>query len=125
MNTSTCKSNFLNGLIVHILIFIFISPWEPKQMFDYLAMATGHYPFHVVQIISKEAACVASCFLDMVVGRCPRHMAIPIFRLQISCFFLSICVTLFFLCFHRAVSVNHLSRTQKLLKVSDEYLHVS
>lgn len=59
MNTSTCKSNFLNGLIVHILIFIFISPWEPKQTFDYLAMATGHYPFHVVQIISKEAACVA------------------------------------------------------------------
>lgn len=123
MNTNTCKSNSLNGLIIRILIFIFISPWEPKQTFDCLEMATGHCPFHVVQILSKEAASVASCFLDMVVGRCPRHVAI--FQLEISCLFLSMSGTLFFLCFHRTVSVNHLSRTQKLLKASDEYPHVS
>lgn len=41
-STSTFKSNFLNSLIIHILIFIFISPREPKETFGYLMIATGH-----------------------------------------------------------------------------------
>lgn len=102
MSTSTCKSNFLNGLIIRVLIFIFISPREHKQTFDCLATATGHYLFHVVQILCTSAVSVAPCFLGMVVGRCPRYMSIPMFQLQMSCLFLRACRTLFFLVFSQS-----------------------
>lgn len=48
MSTSASKSDFLNSVIIHVLIFIFMSPKESKQTFDYLALATGHSLFHVV-----------------------------------------------------------------------------
>lgn len=48
MSTSASKSDFLNSLIIHVLIFIFTSPKESKQTFDYLVLTTGHSVFHVV-----------------------------------------------------------------------------
>lgn len=54
-SSSTFKSNFLNSLTIHVLIFIFISPREPKDTFGYLMIATGHCLFHMVQILSKWA----------------------------------------------------------------------
>lgn len=57
-----------------------------------------------------------SSFLAMGPGRWPRCTSIPIFQLQTSCFFLRACRTHFpcFFCFHRPVSLNSLSRAQKL-----------
>lgn len=62
MNISTCKSNFLNGHIIQVLIFIFISPQEPKQTLDDLVTPTAHCCFHVFWILSEQDASEASHF---------------------------------------------------------------
>lgn len=54
-SATTLKSNILNSLIMHILIFILISPREPKETFGDLMIATGHCLLHVVQILSRWA----------------------------------------------------------------------
>lgn len=113
-SSSTFKSNFLNCLTIHILIFIFISPREPKDTFGYLM-----YCHRTLSVPCGSDPLQMSCFLGMVIGRWPRCTSFPIFQLQTSCLFLRACRTHFpCFSFHRPVLLNPLSRTQKLLRAT-------